>query len=117
VTVEAQPDLAERLKDVRSRAFRRAVEASADRFVVEVVDLAHDERQALLQRKRLHRGLEKRSGLAEPRLVLRALGIGFSVLYRYGLVRDPPAFLGAKVIAVAIAKSHALTLASGPSVR
>src|SRR5262249_20391074 len=98
VTVQAQANLAERLEHVRSRALRRAVEALADRLVVEVVDLAHDEGQPLLGGQGLHRGLEQRSGLAVPGLVLGPFGIGLAACRRHRLMGDPPPFLRSKVV-------------------
>jgi hypothetical protein len=87
---------------MRPCALGRAVEASADRFVVEIVDLAHDERQALLEGKALDGALHERSGLAEPRLGFRSLQIGLAALHRYGLVGDPSAFLRPEMIAAQI---------------
>src|SRR5262249_3618650 len=97
LTVEAQPDLAQRLKDVSARALRRAFEALSNGLVVEIVDLSHDERLSLLEREPADRALDQPSGLAEPRRIFRPVGVGLAALDRGGLVRDAPAFLGAEM--------------------
>src|SRR5262245_34106574 len=94
VAVETRPDLAERLEHVRSRALRRAVQTSADRVVVEIVDLAHDEGQSLLERQAPDRALQECSRLTEARLVFRPVALALAARHRDGLVGDTPAFLG-----------------------
>src|SRR5262245_17121634 len=99
LTVETQPDLAQRLEHVGPRALRRAIEALPDGLVVELVDLSHDERLPLLEREPADRARDQPSGLAEPRFVLRPARVGLAALDRSGLERYAPAFLRAKVIA------------------
>ena len=59
-------------------AVRGAVEASRDGVVVEVVDLAEGERQALLEGEPGDGGVEDGPGLVEERLALRAHAIGLA---------------------------------------
>ena len=81
------------------RALRRALEAPADRLVLEVVQLAQHERQPLLERQPVHDALDQHARLAETPLLLGAGGIDIGSHVADPGVRAPPPALGAEVVA------------------
>src|SRR5207245_3520713 len=93
VAVEAEPDLLERLEHVGPRALRRALEAPADRLVLEVVQLAQHEGEPLLEGQAVHDTLEQRARLAEAPLLLGARGVDVAPhVGDPGIGAPPPAF-------------------------
>src|SRR5262245_64983447 len=69
--IQPLTDLPQGLKDVSAGALGRAVKALADGVVVELVDLAHGEGGALLERERGHEAVDLLAGLVGDGLAFR----------------------------------------------
>src|SRR5262249_15472690 len=103
---EPPADLAQRLEHVGAGALRGAIEALPDRIVVQLVDLSHGERQALLQWQRGDDGADPVTRLLEHCFPFRPAGVLWLVTMADGLVSPPAPRLRPPVIPTEIRRDR-----------